>query len=319
MSIVQSVSRAYRRGGLTALIAGVRRRHKLFRRRIHWTNWGRSAVFIAKHLPPLSPPLLILSLPRSGSSWVGETLGRAPEAMYLREPFTQSRGEDDPFAYDAGEWAFDTSPDRQPAKYWQMAEFAFIGLPWFQRSSVVFPEQWSLMGRVRRRLVIKEVRSLINIWLVPRYRPRVIFLVRHPAAVALSYKTLGWGQFNAVEKWRQHGEFQAHAQRIILDRLLEHPDYRVITYETLCADPLSQFKALFEFTQLTWTAQMEQHIQDRTMGEIDNEARHPYDLNRNSRRMIDSWRSRINAEELWALRMGYNSFTLPWYASDADW
>jgi hypothetical protein len=38
--------------------------------------------------------------------------------------------------------------------------------------------------------VIKEVNPYLCAWLVPTYRARVIFLLMHPAAIAMSYLRL---------------------------------------------------------------------------------------------------------------------------------
>jgi len=74
---------------------------------ILWARWGFISKLLALMLRPRQPSTLVLSLPRSGSSWVGETLGSALNALYLREPVTQS----DASFYDRGTvFALDT-PD----------------------------------------------------------------------------------------------------------------------------------------------------------------------------------------------------------------
>ena len=49
-----------------------------------WTKW------LTRILRTRQPAVMLLSLPRSGSSWAGEALGCATDALYLREPVTQS-------------------------------------------------------------------------------------------------------------------------------------------------------------------------------------------------------------------------------------
>ena len=41
---------------------------------------------IAAVIKPRDPPILLVSLPRGGSSWIGGILGSAKESLYLREP-----------------------------------------------------------------------------------------------------------------------------------------------------------------------------------------------------------------------------------------
>ena len=55
-----------------------------------WARFGPLSRWIGTAIQPHKPPILVLSLPRSGSSWVGETMGISKNAMYLREPINQS-------------------------------------------------------------------------------------------------------------------------------------------------------------------------------------------------------------------------------------
>ena len=57
---------------------------------IRWSRFGAASLLLAKTVKSRRPATLILSLPRSGSSWVGEILGSAANALYLREPITQT-------------------------------------------------------------------------------------------------------------------------------------------------------------------------------------------------------------------------------------
>ena len=57
---------------------------------VNWARWGPVSSFLARKFKTAAPPILVFSLPRSGSSWVGEILGSASNALYLREPMTQS-------------------------------------------------------------------------------------------------------------------------------------------------------------------------------------------------------------------------------------
>ena len=61
--------------------------------------------------------VLIVGLPRSGTSWVGNILGRAPRTAYVHEP----DGDHDPFAFRARRGSFimpvlapgDSAPDME--------------------------------------------------------------------------------------------------------------------------------------------------------------------------------------------------------------
>lgn len=45
---------------------------------------------LARLLPSRSPPLLLPSFPRSGSSWAGTLLFQSPDVAYLREPINSA-------------------------------------------------------------------------------------------------------------------------------------------------------------------------------------------------------------------------------------
>jgi hypothetical protein len=114
---------------------------------------------------------------------------------------------------------FYVDPDDPPAAYAASARAAFSGLPSFALPAerptriVRHPGQWSLRQRRQRRLVIKEINPFACEWLLKTYSPRVIYLVRHPAAVALSNARLGFMQGNEI--WREQGLHQGRAHAMV--------------------------------------------------------------------------------------------------------
>jgi hypothetical protein len=275
-----------------------------------WTQHGGWSRIAAALLRPRQPPVLVLSLPRSGSSWAGEALGCAINALYLREPITQS----DHAFYDLGT-VFEIKGPELEAKYRRLADKAFAGWPDFGSNIVRFPEQWRLRQRPNRRVVIKEVNPLACSWYVQHYRPRTVFLVRHPAAVALSWQRNGWLEANA-ESWAKNGEQQATALRATLSAFEKYSAHRLVLYEELCADPMSTYRQLFSFAGLSWDAQAAQFIAERTR---QNDAANTWDTARNSQEMIHGWRKQAVQANVDALRAKYQPFGLPWYREDADW
>lgn len=83
------------------------------------------------------PPALVLSLPRSGSSWVGDTLGHADDAMYLREPITQSNMQ----LHGAVQAMQDIGPGGPDTDTLRYADNAFNGIPDFLAGIVQRPNQ----------------------------------------------------------------------------------------------------------------------------------------------------------------------------------
>lgn len=265
---------------------------------VAWARWGLVSRLLAAAVRPQGPPVLIVSMPRSGSSWVGDMMGSAPEALYLREPITQG----DPRFYTKGTVVAPDDPEISPS-FRRLADTAFLGWPDFPEKIVRDPGRWALADRARRRLVIKEVNPRALAWYLDRHRPRLVFLVRHPAAVASSFVKQGWMEATP-EYWPDNGKFQgivlSEAWRVVS----AYPAFEVVSYEQLCVDPLGHFARLFDFAGLTLDGAMRDQILYYSQ---DNERR------------IDSWRDEVPPESARALRESYRVYGVPWYQDDAAW
>jgi hypothetical protein len=158
-------------------------------------------------------------------------------------------------------------------------------------------------------LVIKDVNPLVCGWLLAEYRPRLIFIIRHPAAVALSYRQLGWWQGG----WEEQGAYQAKALATAYAAFREYGDCRLVQYERLCREPEAGFADLFAFAGLAWDDAARNTIAART-GQEGSDA-----ITRRSREMADRWKGRLTSGQLAALRAGYQSEELPWYEADEEW
>lgn len=304
---------------------------------VNWANWGPASKLLAQAIRAHGRPLLVISIPRSGSSWVGEVLGAAPNALYLREPVNQRHLES------GGQGTiFYIDPDAPPAHLHECGDAAFSGLPVFRRGIVRDTAQWPIRERRHKRVVIKEVNPLALPWFLAEYGPTVILLVRHPAAVACSYWQLGWlgteqrlAEFDprllegplrpwkdlaptASGFWRAQGLFQGLVTRFAIDTLSRYSDYKIVTYESLCTDPQALFGDLFEFAQLTCDASTLGHIEERSSSDH-QDTQGAYGTRRNSRDMVGAWKKKIEPGQLAMLRDGYLPFGLPYYNSAADW
>ena len=285
-----------------------------------WGRWGPLSAGLASLVRPSGRPVLIVSLPRSGSSWLGAVLGAVPAALYLREPVSERRRADG-----APDTVVPVDPGRPDPLVAAASALAFAGVPAFPRGVVATPRRWSLHRRRGARLVVKEVNPLALAYWVEAYQPLVIFLVRHPAAVALSYRRLGWmgnpdismdtGRPGA-SAWEACGYRQAHVQREALRALHGYPDHCVVRYEDLCLDPLGEFRSLFAFAGLDWGPEARRAVEARRAG---GDRAATFDTHRDSRQMADSWRGALSASEAEDLRRGYRRVRLPWYTAPGDW
>jgi hypothetical protein len=232
----------------------------------------------------------------------------------LREPLTQGSAE----AGFVRRAVFAVDSDSPPGIYAKCADMAFSGYPGFSRRIVVEPGQWGLRERSRKRVVIKEVNPLAVEWLISRWSPRTVLLVRHPAGVASSYLRLGWGRLDTADGWYEHGRFQGNALSRALDSLCGYPEYRVVHYESICADPRAAFMDLFEFARLTWNDRVSAFVAFSATGPAD-EQRDTHGLVRDSRRMSRDWTRRLMPWQIEELRRGYAECGVPLYGGDDDW
>lgn len=221
----------------------------------------------AAHL--VGRPILALGLPRTGSSWVGATLADAPGVAYLREPITQAAIARHPAVRSPFDvhWAAEVDPFHR-----RVAEAAFAGRPSFPGHVVPRPEQWRL-GR-RRRLVVKEVLPGAVDWLVARFDPVLVPLVRHPIAVARSWVRHGWlrGGGHGIDATElaalgldddpltRLGVLQARAERRLVAAAGPVPPIR---HEDLAADPVAGFERLFDQLGLDFTPEVVTHVSRR--------------------------------------------------------
>jgi hypothetical protein len=278
------------------------------------TSWARVPPIRDRVLAQTTlaeKPVLVISLPRSGSSWVGEIMGHAEGALYLHEPLTQTfhRTKTEPTLIE---------PEKAARWYRPAAQSAFAGLPLFNPWVVRIPAQWKPSARNGRKLVVKEVNPLLCGWLSAAYQPRVVLLVRHPAAVALSYRRMGW--FDLAEfqmgapgesPWKRHGRRQGHVLGQAISSLEENEaSFMIVRYEDVCLRPQATFRKLFDFAGLRWTPEVQQLVRSKSSG---GDRRAVFATERHSRSMVEAWRDEIHPRHLDDVLDGYGEAGRPLY------
>lgn len=168
--------------------------------------------------------VLVVGLPRSGTSWVGNALGRAPGTAYVHEP----DGDHDPFAFRARRGSFitpDLSPGDTAPEMERLWAGAFAGgrrpmtvrsrLAWRRYRKQPVDQRWNawVNGKVSiglkvisamavprvgapecQHVVAKSVRAEWNVeWIASRFSPTVVIVERHPLNVLASWSELGFG------------------------------------------------------------------------------------------------------------------------------
>ena len=278
-------------------------------------------------------PLLITGHGRSGTTWVGNVFATSKRALYCFEPGNPAvaeRGERDV-------WFRYLQPGERDALFEQLFDTAFRGLPYNRR--------WRRAAWHRLvpgyRMVVKEVAAFMCLeWLAARYDPAVLVVIRHPCPTILSELAQGTDpQQSRQALLRQPGLWQGEAARyravletaesaveilaviwtvrlyVLAGALTRHPEWQVVQYEALCADPVAEFRELFEALGLAWTAAVEQFVIESSTSYKPGH----YSGVRLSAQQPDKWLQEMEPQTIEAVRHQVELFDLPFYRSAADW
>ena len=166
----------------------------------------------------MSPPIVVLSFGRSGSTWISDIISKNLGGLLLFEPL---HPETCPFAQDACysdgyelgdmlEAFFHHIMAKGDRNRWLLRNHLFNPLESVSQAYV------DMVWEESRVLGFKEIRANFMVdWLIERLHARIVYLVRHPAAVIASLRRRRnfWNEFGFETHWRlflQH--VAAHAR-----------------------------------------------------------------------------------------------------------
>jgi hypothetical protein len=282
---------------------------------------GMVAIRIICHFraPKFSlPPVVLLSYPRSGSSWAGKILATSRQFAYLREPITQ------PYMkiYGGLRPVFLTEDDHPDiTTYKRLADNAFAGRPSLNKGGVDNKNDFLPFSKnILKRLLIKEVNPAAADFFCKRYEPFLLLLLRHPAAVALSYYEQGWLKnvgSNNFDEWvsfgRLYGTFMADA----VSTASNYENSKIIKYEELVKDPRQSFLDIFNCCNVEAPEDFDAVIEKYCHAK--NDVSSGYQTQRNSKLTSEKWKNKLNAEQLVSLRKGFLESKLEFYKDPSDW
>lgn len=137
----------------------------------------------------------------------------------------------------------------------------------------------------QRNVVVKSVMAQFALeWIVAEFRPRVVIVQRNPLNVVSSW--LGGNVFIGMDLPTRPAIRESYAQLVgqeapipgesrlalttwcvgVLTTVLactvaEHSDWQMITHETLCADPRTEFHQLFANLGMAWTEEADRFLE----------------------------------------------------------
>jgi hypothetical protein len=286
---------------------------------------------------PSGRPIFVTGNGRSGTSWIGETLGKAPGVVYYREPCNLPAAEQP----DDTVWARYVPPEGRDPFFESRLGRSFRGLV-EEHDSAPFralARRWSGPYRV----VIKEVATFPSVeWVARRWNPEVLLVVRHPCACALS---VGNAALDRTERARlthlleddrrKEGHLEPYREHLLSARTplevsaaiwsaksvivskahARHDDWRLVRYEDICDDPLGRFRSLYADLGLGWTQEVEAWVEESTSESSEG----AFSTRRVSALQRDAWRRTMTPRQIGEVRRIVEGIGLPYYTSDADW
>lgn len=308
-------------------------------------------------MPTTTPPILITGAHRSGTTWVGRVLARAPGVGYIHEPFNQHSP---PGICDVHFWGpyvyiharnapkFGPALDRTLAFDYAWRAQLRQRRPGNLRRTVAEGLTFTYHRLARHRPLVKDPLALMSAaWLADRYNMQVVVLIRHPAAFVSSLKRLDWSNFpfqvflqkqmvaDDVHPYvAQARAYQADPpdvidQAALVWRILAHrihtyrqtrPAWIFVRHEDLSRQPHAGFANLYDRLGLRLTPGVRRYI-DRTSG-ADNPAEVPDNrfqhLARDSQANIWTWQDRLTPDEIARVRLQTETEWRYFYA-DEDW
>jgi Sulfotransferase family len=302
-----------------------------------------------------SNPILVTGSHRSGTTWVGRMLASAPGVAYIHEPFNIDH-RPGILSVPSPRWLMYISRDNGaefiPAVN-DMLEFRYhasdeLGAVRSPRDVARMARDWSRFrqhARRRDRPLLKDPLALMSAeWLSDRFHMDVVVMIRHPAAFASSIKRLGWpgalqdmlGQpmlmRDVLAPFRTEIEAAVRGVDIIDQAILEwridhyvigryrssRPDWLFVRHEDIARDPVPRFRELFSRLGLRFTDEVRSEIASTADPSNPAEPADPYDIKRNSRSSIATWRDRLTEAEIERVYRGTRDIW-PEFYTEEDW
>lgn len=244
-------------------------------------------------------PIFVFSVPRSGSTWLGQLFDSSPQVTYCYQPLFS-------YAFKAAVGPHSTPDEMRDF----LARVAVTDDP-FVRYGMSLEPAHPFAKVEPTHLVIKEVRYLHLIDALRRNLPdaRFIVLVRSPLGVLASWRQApkefdpswdfaaewrGAPSKNAGHPENAYGFDAWLATTLHFLALADaHPgQVRIVEYASLIADPVRAIDDVFAFCGLSLHAQTREFVAASTSRDDGN----PYGVFREDRRRDDCWRDALEPD-----------------------
>lgn len=286
-------------------------------------------------LSPLSgksdPPIYLVGVARSGTTWIGSILSTAMGVKYFVEPFNPIKmPEARPYF---NRYLRGGDRDEDFARYCGKAFAGNLNQPHVNQA----------LGGIYRKLpwwparvLVKDVHCFLSLeWIHHNITPNIVIVLRHPCGVADSRFRL-WGEHqlswnekimaqpgvmndylqpfeSTIDKaqgfWQRIGMFWGAFYYIMLEQQRRHPEWIVIQHEELCRDPIGQYRQLFEQLNIKWTAKTDYFLKASTT----RNSKKAFIPKRISEKEPDKWKNNLNPQQIEQIMEFVRPFNIPYY------
>lgn len=243
------------------------RRPKDIRRKL----WRRVAGKLVQNPPTdLDRTVLLAGSGRSGTTWVAELINAAHDHRVIFEPFDARFNEDWPVTRRFAPPGTDDPVLEAAAR---QALDGTLSNRWVDAHNTAIRPQYRLVKAIRANLALG--------WMGERFPElRIVFLMRHPLAVARSRQQMGWGPAldqllaqdallaflgdRAAPLHREQDPFLQHVLLWCVENAvaLAHlpAGAHTVYYERLCTEPVAEARALFAALHRPVPANLEEAV-----------------------------------------------------------
>jgi len=301
-------------------------------------------------------PILVTGAPRSGTTWVGRMLTRAPRVGYIHEPFNPTT---DPgisgrpftrfFQYVTPESEAPFAPHLERSlrfSYDLRRQLPTVRSPRaVARTAVDFATFTRLRVTGARPLVKDPIAVFSAEWLADRFAMQVVVTIRHPAAFVASFTGVGYRHdFNTFLAEPQLladrlGPFESEIRRyaarpgdpideaVLLWRLVyatvegyraERPDWLFPRHEDLARDPVDGYASLYAALGLEYSDRIQAAIREHSSAKNPDRLKEKHDVRLDSRASLGGWRRVLDDERIRRIREGAAD-VWPAFYSDDEW
>ena len=299
-------------------------------------------------------PILVTGMPRSGTTWVGRMIGQAPFVRYVHEPFNISNhpcqcGVKFDYRYyylssqNTHKFYVHLKHTIYPAYRW-IGFLNFLTRIW--RDKRIRSSTNYLQSYISYKPLVKDPIDVFSAGtLADLFHMDVVALIRHPAAVVSSYKTLNWNvpfsHFlhqpelledylipfrSSIEDFGKN-EYDIVDQAALLWKLIystiiqyqeTRSDWIFVRYEDLASDPVGGYQNLFARLYLPFSERIRSTIQAHSLEDRLSNATNPYVIKQDPHQVVSKWKTNLSSAEIHRIRARVEDVSSAFYTDD-DW